>query len=129
MLDALRGEAVTVYAWALLLRHIANLSSLTQVVTGCPCDCHFVHRSLVHRQLDGLNAHSNHVWTVPMSLSLGGKLQLVCDAVNITLNKNSISGDSPGIPTGEERTMGRTTKSPLHLLTAEPRATGVQMRC
>lgn len=30
----------------------------------------------------------------------GGKLQLVCDAVNITLNKNSISGDSPGIPTG-----------------------------
>ncbi|CDJ36288.1 Serine hydroxymethyltransferase (SHMT-L), related [Eimeria mitis] len=33
-------------------------------------------------------------------LIIGAKLQLVCDAVNITLNKNSISGDSPGIPTG-----------------------------
>ncbi|CDJ64024.1 Serine hydroxymethyltransferase, related [Eimeria necatrix] len=30
----------------------------------------------------------------------GAKLQLICDMANITLNKNSIAGDSSGIPTG-----------------------------
>lgn len=31
----------------------------------------------------------------------GAKVQLVCDAVNITLNKNSIPGDSPAVATGQ----------------------------
>ncbi|XP_026192335.1 serine hydroxymethyltransferase 3, chloroplastic [Cyclospora cayetanensis] len=44
----------------------------------------------------------NHLLLVdlkPQGLT-GAKLQLVCDMVNITLNKNAIPGDSPAIPTG-----------------------------
>jgi glycine hydroxymethyltransferase len=44
----------------------------------------------------------NHLllWKLkPLGLT-GGKVQALCDAVNITLNKNTVHGDNPAIPTG-----------------------------
>ncbi|KAL8451643.1 hypothetical protein Emed_001805 [Eimeria media] len=57
-------------------------------------------------QKEGLNlvtgGSDNHLLLIdlkPHGLT-GAKLQLVCDTVNITLNKNSIPGDSPAVATG-----------------------------
>ncbi|KAL8275226.1 hypothetical protein Esti_000810 [Eimeria stiedai] len=70
-----------------------------QVLENCKTLADELKRQGLHLVTGGTDNHLLLIDLKPNGLT-GAKLQLVCDSVNITLNKNSIPGDSPLVATG-----------------------------
>lgn len=70
-----------------------------RVLDNCKTLAHALQKQGLQLVTGGSDNHLLLIDLKPHGLT-GGKLQLVCDAVNITLNKNSIPGDTPAIATG-----------------------------
>ncbi|KAL8429309.1 hypothetical protein ACSSS7_006674 [Eimeria intestinalis] len=70
-----------------------------KVLENCKLLADELQRQGLHLVTGGTDNHLLLIDLKPHGLT-GAKLQLVCDTVNITLNKNSIPGDSPAIATG-----------------------------
>lgn len=72
---------------------------ILQVKKNARALAEYLKRKGVKITTDGTDNHLLLIDLKPFKLT-GGKLQKVCDAVGITLNKNTIPGDSPALATG-----------------------------
>ncbi|KAL8428128.1 hypothetical protein Efla_005831 [Eimeria flavescens] len=70
-----------------------------QVLENCKTLAHELQSAGLKLVTGGSDNHLLLIDLKPNGLT-GAKLQLVCDFANITLNKNSIPGDSPAVATG-----------------------------